>query len=104
GTVRGGDRDLLSELVLKEIAERPDVFGGDRQPRGHRMSAAGDEQSRLFRGEHRLPQIDPGDRTPRSLADPGFVERDDDRRAAELFLEPPRDDPDHPGMPAAPPR
>ena len=39
---------------------------------------------------------------PDPLPMPVLVERDDDRGAAELFLQPPGDDADHAGMPAAP--
>src|SRR3546814_20202696 len=93
-------RSVGGEAIVQKGAERVDPVGGDGQPCRHRMAAARDEQPRLLRGEDRGAEVDAADRAPRSLADAVFVECNDDCRAVELFLEPPRDDADHPGMPA----
>ena len=68
------------------------------------MAAARDQQAGLARGDDRCAQIDPGDRAARAFADAVLigVERDHQRGLAGLLLDPPGDDPDHAGMPAAP--
>src|SRR5690606_27510028 len=67
----------------------------------HGMAAARLKQARILRCENCRAEIDARNRSTRTLADPVIVERDHDGGAAELFLEPPRDDADHAGMPAA---
>ena len=65
------------------------------------MATTRGEQPHILGGEHRRAEIDPADRAARALADTILVERDDDRRPAELLLQPPGNNADHAGMPAA---
>ncbi len=66
------------------------------------MTAARDQQAAILGRHHRRAQIDPADRSARSLAHAIFVQRDDDGWAACLFLDPPGDDANDAGVPALP--
>src|SRR3546814_5653110 len=66
------------------------------------MTAARDEQAAVLRGQHRRAEIDARNRPARPLTDAITIECDDDGGAAELFLQPTGDDPDHTWMPALP--
>ena len=76
--------------------------GRDGHARRHGVAAAGDEQAMVLGGEDRGAEVDPADRAARALAAAVLILGDDDRRAAEAFLQAAGDDPDHAGMPAAP--
>src|SRR3546814_13549685 len=66
------------------------------------MTAARDAQAAVLRGQHRRAEIDARSRPARPLTDAITIECDDDGGAAELFLQPTGDDPDHTWMPALP--
>ena len=72
-----------------------------RKPRRHRMPAPGRQQPSLPRRNHRRPEINPRHRPPRPLGNPVRHPRHQSR-PVESLLDPPGNNPDHPGMPRRP--
>ena len=94
-----GSAAAAARRCVQEFVERVEPVRRQREPRGHRMPAAGGQDAHLPRRQHRGAQIEPRHRPAGPLrhpaGDPG-----DAGRPVEPLLDASGDDPDHAGMPA----